>query len=202
MGGFGSGRPFSFNGKIETNDSLPLDIRKIKRRGLLKGGKSCTWQWLVNDQPVASIQLRVDFDLCLVLSWRVISTGEVVHQGVTTHTTTCHLGGHRHWFSCPRCAKRVALLYAPVRNFACRQCCGLGYATQKQSPGDRAATKADKLRQRLGWEVGILNGDGGKPKGMHWATYQRLRSRHDALVHLSLYDIDLRMGLLDKFLET
>jgi hypothetical protein len=39
-----------------------------------------------------------------------------------------------------------------------------------------ASTRADKLRKRLGWEAGILNGDGGKPKGMHWKTYQRLKN--------------------------
>ena len=29
---------------------------------------------------------------------------------------------------------------------------------------------------------GILNGNGWKPKGMHWRTFERLRAAHDAAV--------------------
>jgi hypothetical protein len=43
--------------------------------------------------------------------------------------------------------------------------------------------------------------DGGKPKGMHWKTYQRLKSRHDALVQVSLHDIGRKLGFLHKLLE-
>ena len=46
-----------------------------------------------------------------------------------------------------------------------------------------------------------MNGDGGKPKGMHWDTYQRLKSQHDALVQVSLHDIGLKFGFLHKLLE-
>jgi hypothetical protein len=77
----------------------------------------------------------------------------------------------------------------------------LGYATQKEGAGDRASTRADKLRKRMGWDAGILNGDGSKPKGMHWKTYQRLKSSHDALVQVSLHDIGRKFGFLHKFLE-
>ena len=94
----------------------------------------------------------------------------------------------------------MAVLYAPGRYFACRNCCGLGYATQKEGVGDRASTKADKIRKRLGWQAGILNGDGGKPKGMHWKTFLQLKSRHDALLQVSLRDISRKLGFLDRLL--
>ncbi|HRL97936.1 MAG TPA: hypothetical protein PLE22_00660 [Acidovorax sp.] len=200
MGGRGSGRRSNYSGKPETNDAMPLDIRKIARSGQLIPGSSIGWQWTVNDRPVASIRIRVDWE-SLVLSYRMKSTGEVVEQRVQTQTTPCHLGGQRHWFACPLCSKRVAVVYAPGRYFACRQCCGLGYATQKESAGDRAATRADKLRKRLGWEAGILNGAGGKPKGMHWKTFFRLKSHHDALVQISLQDMARRFGSLQKLLD-
>lgn len=200
MGGRGSGRRSSYSGKPETSDCMPLDIRKITRTGLLVPGSSFSWQWTVNDREVASIRIRVDWQ-SLVLSYRIKSTGEVVEQRVQTQASPCHLGGQRHWFTCPRCSKRVAVLYAPGRYFACRECGGLGYATQKEGAGDRASTKADKLRKRLGWPPGILNGDGGKPKGMHWKTYLRLKSRHDALVQFSLQDMGRKLGMLRELLE-
>ena len=201
MGGRGSGRRSSYSGKTETSDSMPLDIRKITRKGLLVPGNSFSWQWLVNDRQVAGISIRVDFNQGMVLSFRMKSTGEVVEQRVHTQTSPCHLGGQRYWFTCPRCGQRVAVLYAPGRNFACRQCGGLGYATQKEGAGDRASTKADKLRKRMGWEAGILNGDGGKPKGMHWKTYQQLKSRHDVLVQVSFLDIGRKLGFLHELMS-
>lgn len=200
MGGRGSGRRSSYSGKPETRDSTPLDIRKITRTGLLVPGNSFSWQWTVNDREVASIHVRVDWT-SLVLSYRIKSTGGVVEQRVQTQASPCHLGGQRHWFTCPQCSKRVAVLYAPGRYFACRRCGGLCYATQKEGAGDRASTKADKLRKRLGWPLGILNGDGGKPKGMHWKTYLRLKSEHDALVRFSLEDMGRKLGMLHELLE-
>jgi hypothetical protein len=46
-----------------------------------------------------------------------------------------------------------------------------------------------------------LNGNGSKPKGMHWRTYLRLRSYHDALVQVSLHDMGRKLGFLHKLLE-
>ncbi|MBS1177027.1 MAG: uncharacterized protein H6R06_1439 [Proteobacteria bacterium] len=33
---------------------------------------------------------------------------------------------------------------------------------------------------------GILNGNGWKPKGMHWRTFERLQASHDADVNAAL----------------
>ena len=162
MGGRGSGRPSGFGGKRDTSSSMPLDIRKITRKGLLVPGNSFSWQWLVCKREVASINIQVDLQ-SVMLSYRVKSADELVEQRVQTQTSPCNLGGQRQWFTCPRCSKRVAVLYAPGRYFACRHCGGLGYATQKGDAGDRASTKANKLRKRLGWPAGIAHGDGGKP---------------------------------------
>ena len=200
MGGRGSGRRSSYGGKRDTSNSMPLDLRKITRKGLLVPGNSFSWQWLVCKREVASIDIQVDLQ-SVMLSYRVKSTDQLVEQRVQTQTSPCNLGGQRHWFTCPRCSKRVAVIYAPGRYFACRQCGGLGYATQKEGVGDRAMTKADRLRKRLGWPAGIAHGDGGKPKGMHWETFWQLKSRHDALVQVSLYDISRKLGFLHKFLK-
>ena len=200
MGGRGSGRRSSYSGKPNTCDSMPLDIRKFARKGLLVPGSSFSWEWTVNDSKVAGINIRVDLQ-SMVLSYRMKSTDEVVEQRVQTQTSPCNLGGQRHWFTCPRCSKRVAVLYAPGRYFSCRQCGGLGYATQKEGVGDRAMTKADKLRKRLGWPAGIANPGTGKPKGMHWETYDRLKSDHDELKQVSFHDIGRKLGFLHKLLE-
>ena len=45
-----------------------------------------------------------------------------------------------------------------------------------------------------------MTGDGGKPKGMHWETYQRLKSNHDALMQVSFEDIGRKLIFLNELL--
>lgn len=73
--------------------------------------------------------------------------------------------------------------------FACRQCHQLTYASTRENIDDRATRKADRIREKLGWEPGILNANGTKPKGMHWKTFQRLQLKHDVLVNQALTEI-------------
>ena len=91
MGGRGSGRPSGYGGKRDTSSSMPLDIRKITRKGLLVPGSSFSWQWLVNGSQVAGISVEVDFE-GLVLFYCKKSTGEVVEQEVQTQMTSCNFG--------------------------------------------------------------------------------------------------------------
>ena len=172
---------------------MPLDIRKISRSGLLVPGNSFNWQG-------AALNIRVESH-ALHLSYRQRSTGEIVEQRVQMETTPCRFGGQRPWFICPNCCRRVAVLYAPGRYFACRQCGGLTYASQKEGLGDRSTRQADRIRKKLGWPAGILNEVGGKPKGMHWTTYRQLKAEHDACLQVSFQDIGRKLGILHKFLE-
>jgi hypothetical protein len=116
--------------------------------------------------------------------------------------TPCNLGGTRPWFICPAvgCGRRVAILYGDG-TFACRQCYQLAYASAREDAGDRAARRADRLRARLGWEPGILNGEGDKPKWMRWRTFDRLTAEHDQFVGRSMRAAALKFGLLGSDLR-
>jgi hypothetical protein len=199
MGGIGSGRRCSNGGKRETEVSMPLDLRMIVRRGLLVPGNWFNWHWRVNGQDSAGISIAVESG-AMVLSYRRRKTSDLVEQRVYLRSSPCHLGGSRDWFSCPRCGNRVAVLYAPEQYFACRRCGGLAYATQKKGGGDRASSKANKIRQQLGWPAGILNDPGRKPKGMHWATYRRLTAEHAALSQVCFEDIGRKLGIVYRML--
>lgn len=104
------------------------------------------------------------------------------------------------WFHCPAqgCGRCVAKLYLGGAIFACRHCYRLAYSSQRENLDDRATRRADKIRERLKWEPGILNGHGIKPKGMHWRTYQRLTAKHDALVDVSLKCMARRFELTER----
>jgi hypothetical protein len=77
----------------------------------------------------------------------------------------------------------------------------LAYASQRERADDRAARRADGIREKLQWEPGILNGDGDKPKGMHWRTYERLVAQHDSYVEASLAGMARRLGLVGRGLD-
>jgi hypothetical protein len=58
--------------------------------------------------------------------------------------------------------------------FACRQCCGLTYASQREIPRHRAISRVQKIRMRLGGSANLLERFPKKPRGMHRWTYRRL----------------------------
>ena len=201
MGGFNSGR---HGGKSTTGDMWALDIRRIQRAGRLKPGQSFNWQWTRNGERVANINIRTDTDR-VTLTYQARDRGgewQAMNYPVRVTWTPCNYGGQRPWWICPAagCGRRVAILYGG-KVYACRHCYRLAYPTQRQQSHDRACSMADRLRDRLGWEAGILNGNGGKPKGMHWQTFERLQARHDAFVNQSLAGAMAKFGPLRELLD-
>lgn len=203
MGGFGSGR---HDGGRCTDDLRPLDVRKINRAGLLTPGRWFNWRWTCNDKVMATICLRVE-ESRVVLNYRSQDPHhndgqwETMNYRVPLEWTACGFDGRRVWWRCPAvgCGRRVAVLYGG-RVFACRQCNRLAYRCQRETADDRATRRADTIRQRLGWEPGILNGNGRKPKGMHWRTFERLQGEHDIHVNAALAGMAAKLDLLqDRF---
>lgn len=199
MGGFGSGRRQGEKGT--TSDMRALDIRRLQRDGLLAQGRSFNWQWSINGEKVSDINIRVEAD-CVILNYRIRSNyGEwqPMNYPVYFEWTRCNLGGRRAWFLCPteRCKRRVAILFGGSI-FACRQCQNLTYQCKREKYDDRAMRRAEKIRRRLGWEAGLANPEGGKPQGMHWRTFIRLRAEHDALAEASWMGLVERLVLMKQ----
>lgn len=202
MGGFGSGR--RQRGKDTTSDMQPLDIRRLYRVGLLAPGRVFSWQWSVCSREVASIQIRTEVDR-VILDYRSRNNGgewEPMEYPVYLEWTNCTLGGRRAWFLCPAhgCGRRVAVLFGGTM-FACRHCHKLAYACQRETDDDRAIRRYNAIRRRLGWKPGFLNGDGDKPRGMHWRTFKRLKAEHNSFVNASLAGAAQRLGLFESRLE-
>ncbi|MGH8580552.1 MAG: hypothetical protein ACREVK_10705 [Gammaproteobacteria bacterium] len=190
MGGPGSGRHWYFGAANCTDDYRTLDVRRLQRDGLMTADRAFGWKWTRDGETVASIQVRTEADR-VILSYRHRSGGgewKTEEYPMRLNWTPCTYGGRRAWFICPAagCVGRVAILYLGGDIFACRHCYQLAYPSQRETDGDRAIRRADKIRERLGWEPGILNGNGWKPKGMHWRTFERLTAEHDAFVGASL----------------
>lgn len=188
MGGFNSGR---HSGKGTLSDMRALDVRQLQRDGQLRPGYQFSLTWTRNSinsagksikVEDASISLKVVSDR-VTLNYSNLPLGgewQAMNYPVRLSWTACHYGGERVWWLCPMpgCGRRVAVLYGGAM-FACRHCHQRAYQSQRESREDLEARRINKVRARLGWKAGIFNPAGGKPKGMHWATYWRLKDNHD-----------------------
>ena len=174
MGGIGSGNK-SQSGKYTTSDMWRLDVRQIHRKGLLTPGYNFGWEWTRNGEKAASINVRV-YESHVKLSYRQRSRGNGKWQDmaypVPLEWTACHYGGRRPWFLCPRCGRRVAVLYGG-RIYACRHCHNLAYESQRETKYGRLLNRSHKLRARLGGDRWYL-----KPKGMHQKTFDNLLAEY------------------------
>lgn len=179
------------------DDMRQIDIRRLAREGYLRTGLVYGWQWIQHGEVVASINAMVETDT-VWLAYRQRQRGGQWHDlsyPVCLDRTACHLGGQRLWWRCPvvNCGRRVAVLYGG-RVFACRHCHRLAYKCQRESDTDRAMRRAETLRNRLGWEPGILNGESVKPKGMRWQTYERLLTRYEVESQTAISRMAARLG--------
>ncbi len=194
MGGIGSGRR-SQCGKNTTDNYRSLDVRRLQRDGLLTPGNIFGWEWYSNKEKVASIIIQTNADR-LILKYQHQSEGgpwQPREYPVLVEWTGCNFGGRRAWFHCPLqgCGRRVALLYVGHAGvLACRHCHKLVYACQREGADDRASRRANTIRRQLGWKVGVLNPAGGKPIGMHWRTFERLKAEHHAFASLTLAGLE------------
>ena len=118
MGGKGSGRRPGEGSMRVTTDQLPsLDVRDLKREGLIAGGQErvgVVARFRKRSRRLAPGEKRiVKLVANLRLTW-----------------TPCNYGGSRPWILCQGCGRRVAIVYGPTSPPLCRQCRGLTYASQ------------------------------------------------------------------------
>lgn len=168
---YGAGR---LGWKRKAESSLALDIRQIARKGLLMPGRWFSWSWTYthSGERAGSIGIQVSADaehVTLDYQWTPYGSDPIsVKQPIKFERTSCNYGGSRPWFRCPKCGRRCAVLYFGNGRYACRKCNQVAYTSQSEDSMSRAWRKQNKIEAKLidGW---------GKPKGMHWKTYERLR---------------------------
>ena len=198
MGGFGSGSWYRFNTKTTTESQHRIDVRVLKKWGYLDGSMYFrSWSWSRCGEQTGSINYRVDSER-MVLSYRHRVCGgawESVEQTIYFDRTPCHYGGHRFWFLCPRCSRRVAVLYAAGKYFYCRHCYGLTYASQQERLGDRMIRKARNIRKQMDPDNTVFDLFPFKPKGMHQKTWDRIRWQIEILESRGFADLDRMLSL-------
>ena len=174
MGGLGSGRHWGTRKFHTTDDIRALDIRALKRLGVLKKGRHKV-RWTNNGKVTAEIEVIAEMHQ-VILKYRYMRGEDSrwidVDLPIRFSYSKCNFGGLRTWFICPstECQRRVAVLYASEK-FVCRNCLRLKYGSQYEDVEMRAVRKAMKIREKLKWQDGVLDGKGNRPKGMHLKSY-------------------------------
>jgi len=189
MGGPGSGRLFRFNTKPIIERQINIDIRWLKRQnGLIPGTKgTLSWSFQGNNKGALGYTIT---ESCLILKYRYRGSGgawEDVKQVIFFDQTPCNYGGHRKWFLCSECERRVENLYGlngAGKYFLCRDCHGLTYTSCNTHPTKRLFNKANRLKQKIGVEPGIMDLIPDKPKGMHRTTFDNIIDEIQRLEYL------------------
>ena len=195
MGGSGSGRLYRWNTKSTTESQKRIDIRWMKKQNYLWPGYSGSLSWSRRGENTGSIGFRME-EYRMVLNYRHRPRDgewEDVKQSICLEQTLCNYGGYRKWFLCPRCGKRVAILYGAGKYFLCRHCHNLTYDSCNTSDLQGIFDKANKLKEKLGGHAGISYPIAERPKGMHKTTYKRIVSKIWQLEDLG------EQGMMDKW---
>ncbi len=149
-----------------------LDVRKMARDGVLTTGATITWRWssgLLATMAVQETAIALDY------LFEFIQGERRVHSHVRLERTPCQFGGSRVWFACPRCHRRVAILYLWGYP-ACRTCCRMGYPSQSDDATGRSWRRTRKIETKLAGDAREWNYR--RPKGMRKATFERLREAY------------------------
>lgn len=155
-----------------------IDVRVLERHGALRHGAFST-----SASSGASVRLWAAADHLVVCA----SPREgLAGQRIRYTWTDQRLGGRRRWFECPDCSSRCAVIFETGGRFTCRSCSGLSYQSQREAPHWRLLEQAQKIREQLGGSRNLTLPFPAKPKGMHIATYDRLRQRAEIKEHIGL----------------
>ena len=163
---YGAGRPGSH---AKTSGKRRIDIRQLHRSGHLDEVRRMNWQW--SDKSSMGIAVSKE-SVTFIYQYKNRDGAKVdVNQVVYLDWTRCHYGKARPWFGCPRCGRRVAILYFCILP-ACRACARLVYPSQSEDALGRGWRRTRKLEGLL---AGGEDRPHGKPAGMRWATFERIR---------------------------
>lgn len=164
--------------KATVEASLALDVRWWQRNQCILPGPQFGAPWAKRQQQL-TVTVEPVWELMFRIHCNVHNLSGAADPRpflVRLEPSFCHFGGERYWFICPEmaCGRRAALLFLVEGRLACRRCCNLAYASQRQRSPKRALRAAQSIRMRLGGSASLLEPFPLKPPYMHWKSYGRL----------------------------
>ena len=145
-----------------------LGINYLVRRGLFPE-KHARGELRFSGGGGVRFEVHGDF---LVFSY-ACDGGPMRAWSVGTETTPTNFNGRRRWYVCPKCGRRVGVLYFSGGGPQCRRCLHLIYPTSREKRMGKAVIKRNRLYRALGADPMQRVATIEKPKGMHWRTFER-----------------------------
>lgn len=104
-------------------------------------------------------------------------------EGLQVTATQCNYGGLRYWWQCPKCGRRVGVLYSlpwQFNEWACRHCHGAVHESSRAGRYKREYDKATNLYLKYSRKrteelrlFDFLSMD-DKPRRMHWRRWLKI----------------------------
>jgi hypothetical protein len=147
MGGLGSGRWFRSRERLTTEDLPRIDIRAMKRQGVLHPNYSGIFSWTIDDPRAGLMSFEIHRGWLRVNYFVDCDSQDIkLSENIEFDSTPCHFGGERYWFLCPCCKKRITTLYRLRNLYRCRHCHDLSFRSQSESQLDRLIRKYQKTQ--------------------------------------------------------
>ena len=173
--------------RVCLQDGLKLDLNQLARQGFIKFGANIgprSISWNSHQGVIASGVITADMT-DPDRAWFRVAIGGFVQQ-ITLQSRPRHLGGRQWFFLCPVTGGRATVLWRPpgATRFLSRQAWGrqVAYRSQFLDRDSRAHYGQSKINSRL-CAIGKFDPQEWrfppKPKGMRWATYNRLEQKFD-----------------------
>jgi len=169
--------------RVCLQEGLSLKINRLIRQGFLIPGRASGPFWISWTYSYSAEKIATG-----IISGNLAGPnwGEVqiklgtLDQTIPLLSQPRYFGGRQWYFRCPKTGRASSTLWLPngASRFASRHAWArqVAYSSQFQTRHDRALTRAQGIRARLGgpdW-AGLDELDPPKPRGMRWATYNRL----------------------------
>jgi hypothetical protein len=151
MGGYGSTRWKMHQRKTTVEHTMRLTIRSFREAIEVLGKSekctsgSCIPIWTRDGEEVGRVWVRFEGNFSGISAWiqyqaLVTRTGEKSdhHYAIGLASTKISWGGFHWWWICPKCGRRVGVLYNPNTSqlFLCRSCHKLAYQSQRETYND------------------------------------------------------------------
>ena len=173
MGSRGSagGHNLKRSGVVE--DAWSLDARELQRRDILEHGWCARVALSHRSGRTSMIEFECEYDRIHLRCGVRDTAGHLISKSVSMEITRVskRYGGSQAYLLCPRCEKRVLLVYLNGGDLVCRTCADLVHTSSRERTGDRALRRCHKLRARLGDDHRFLAGMPARPPHMRWRTY-------------------------------
>jgi ribosomal protein S27AE len=147
MGGIGSGRRYEKHERRTDVELCPaVDLRIIKNH---LGSDVLVEQKIFRNNRLI-FKLLIDpsdaQDGFITVHYR--HQGKHLNQQISLTNMSCHLGGKRSFLMCPECGEQFLLLYLHEGSWACRQCHGLAYRSQRLNARKRHLHALRKIEDK------------------------------------------------------